>query len=96
MDDPDITMEEYIQLKAEKACRRGQEFNWGTATYGKVGYFEDIDYFKDFENEFPAIVYKDALTSEPEVSSEPNVSFGIPFNPKLFYNAGVKREASLT
>ncbi|GJV94235.1 hypothetical protein Tco_1542048 [Tanacetum coccineum] len=36
--------------------------------------FEYIDYFKDFENEFPAIVYKDALTSEPEVSSEPTVS----------------------
>ncbi|GJR08747.1 retrovirus-related pol polyprotein from transposon TNT 1-94 [Tanacetum coccineum] len=35
--------------------------------YDKVRYFEDINYFKDFENEFPAIVYKDALTSEPEV-----------------------------
>ncbi|GJS99649.1 hypothetical protein Tco_0820819 [Tanacetum coccineum] len=35
MDDPDITIEEYIQLEAEKACRRGQEFNWETATYGK-------------------------------------------------------------
>ncbi|GJS27786.1 hypothetical protein Tco_0488406 [Tanacetum coccineum] len=51
--------------------RRGQEFNWETDTYGKVKYIEDIDYFKDFKNEFPAIVYKDALTSEPEVSSEP-------------------------
>ncbi|GJW93602.1 ty3-gypsy retrotransposon protein [Tanacetum coccineum] len=28
-------------------------------------YFEDINYFKDFENEFSAIVYKDALISEP-------------------------------
>ncbi|GJT84279.1 hypothetical protein Tco_1058621 [Tanacetum coccineum] len=37
-------------------------------------YCEDIDYFKDFENEFPVIVYKDALISEPEVSSEPTVS----------------------
>ncbi|GKD38716.1 hypothetical protein Tco_1258923 [Tanacetum coccineum] len=26
MDDPDITMEEYIQLEAEKARRHGQEF----------------------------------------------------------------------
>ncbi|GJZ28065.1 hypothetical protein Tco_0572712 [Tanacetum coccineum] len=48
--------------------------NWETATYGKVRYFEDIDYFKDFETDFPAIVYKDALTSEPGVSSEPTVS----------------------
>ncbi|GJY62769.1 hypothetical protein Tco_0464229 [Tanacetum coccineum] len=62
MDDPDITIEEYIQLEAEKAHRRGQTFNWETATYGKVGHFEYIDYFKDFETEFPAIVYNDALT----------------------------------
>ncbi|GJU09651.1 hypothetical protein Tco_1132047 [Tanacetum coccineum] len=75
MDDPYITMEEYIQLEAEKARRRDQEFNWETDTYGKVRYFEDIDYFKDFENEFPAIVYKDAPTSEPEISYELTVSF---------------------
>ncbi|GJW00652.1 hypothetical protein Tco_1555903, partial [Tanacetum coccineum] len=48
-------------------------FNWETAMYGKIRYFEDIDYFKKFETEFPAIVYKDALTSEPEVSHEPTV-----------------------
>ncbi|GKD51670.1 hypothetical protein Tco_1280646, partial [Tanacetum coccineum] len=66
IDDPDITIKEYIQLEDEKARRRGQEFNWETATYGKVSYFEDIDYFKDFENEFQAIVYKDALASEPK------------------------------
>ncbi|GJZ01939.1 putative reverse transcriptase domain-containing protein [Tanacetum coccineum] len=29
----------------------------------KVGCFNDLDFFKDFENEFPAIVYNDALTS---------------------------------
>ncbi|GJW13700.1 putative reverse transcriptase domain-containing protein [Tanacetum coccineum] len=62
------------ELEEEKARRRGQEFNWETATYGKVRYFEDIDYFKDFENEFLAIVYKDALTLEPEVSYEPTIS----------------------
>nr|GFB71546.1 hypothetical protein [Tanacetum cinerariifolium] len=33
MDDPDITMKEYIQLEAEKACRRGQEFDWEITTY---------------------------------------------------------------
>ncbi|GJT66493.1 hypothetical protein Tco_1017973 [Tanacetum coccineum] len=36
MENPDITMEEYIKLEAEKARRHGQEFNWKTATYGKV------------------------------------------------------------
>nr|GEY38677.1 hypothetical protein [Tanacetum cinerariifolium] len=74
MEDPDITMEEYTQLKSEKARRYGQEFNWETATYGMVRYFEDVDCFKNFEAEFPAIVYKDALTSKPEISPEPMVS----------------------
>ncbi|GJZ04774.1 hypothetical protein Tco_0538049 [Tanacetum coccineum] len=50
------------------------EFNWDTATYGKVRYFKDINYFKDFKNEFPTIVYKNALTSKPKVSSKPTVS----------------------
>ncbi|GJS24430.1 hypothetical protein Tco_0453062 [Tanacetum coccineum] len=30
----------------------------------EVSYFNDLDFFKDFENEFPAIVYNDALTSK--------------------------------
>ncbi|GJU85141.1 hypothetical protein Tco_1292687 [Tanacetum coccineum] len=63
-----------IDLEEEQARKHGREFNWETATYGKVRYFEDIDYFKDFENEFLAIVYKDALTPEPEVLSEPTIS----------------------
>ncbi|GKA66054.1 hypothetical protein Tco_0765862 [Tanacetum coccineum] len=73
-DNPDITIEEYIELEAEKTHRRGQEFNWETATYGKVRYSEDIDYFKDFENEFLAIVYNDALASDHKISSESPVS----------------------
>ncbi|GJU88340.1 hypothetical protein Tco_1300763 [Tanacetum coccineum] len=81
MDNPDITMEEYIELEVEKARRHGQEFNWETATYDKVMYFEDIDYFKDFENEFPTIVYNVALTSEPKVSSDFENEF-----PTIIYN----------
>ncbi|GJU73706.1 reverse transcriptase domain-containing protein [Tanacetum coccineum] len=30
----------------------------------EVIYFKDLDFFKDFENEFPAIIYNDALTSK--------------------------------
>ncbi|GKA94278.1 hypothetical protein Tco_0816316 [Tanacetum coccineum] len=30
----------------------------------EVSYFNDLDFFKDFENVFPAIVYNDALTSK--------------------------------
>ncbi|GKB71974.1 hypothetical protein Tco_0933386 [Tanacetum coccineum] len=38
-----------------------------------VSYFDDFDYFKDFEKEFPAIAYNDALTSKLDFS-EPTVS----------------------
>ncbi|GJS98176.1 hypothetical protein Tco_0819346 [Tanacetum coccineum] len=38
-----------------------------------VSYFDDLDFFKDFENEFPAIVYNDALTSKSDFSTEPVV-----------------------
>ncbi|GJV11358.1 hypothetical protein Tco_1352899 [Tanacetum coccineum] len=98
MDDPNITIKEYIRLEKEKARRRGQVYNWETATYvfndaltskvalscahdsendndkvnmplfpspkPTVSYFNDLDFFKDFEKEFPAIVYIDALTSK--------------------------------
>ncbi|GKA09994.1 hypothetical protein Tco_0689427 [Tanacetum coccineum] len=73
MDESNLTVEEYIELEVEKARRRGQTFNWETAMYGKVRYHENIKYFRDFERDFPAIIYKDALTSDHEVSSEPTV-----------------------
>ncbi|GKB82040.1 hypothetical protein Tco_0948935 [Tanacetum coccineum] len=39
-----------------------------------VGYFDDLDYLKDFEKEFPAIVYNDALTSKSDFLTEPTMS----------------------
>ncbi|GJR30014.1 hypothetical protein Tco_1106246 [Tanacetum coccineum] len=39
-----------------------------------VGYFDDLNYLKDFENEFPAIVYNDAQTSKFDFLTEPIVS----------------------
>ncbi|GKF46152.1 hypothetical protein Tco_0135954, partial [Tanacetum coccineum] len=36
-----------------------------------VSCFDDLDFFKDFENEFPAIVYNDALTSKSDFLTEP-------------------------
>ncbi|GKE74726.1 hypothetical protein Tco_1536767 [Tanacetum coccineum] len=138
MDNPSITMKEYIRLQEEKALSQGETFNWQTATYGKmeycededdcftnfkikfpaivldntltsdatiscgptvsplndneiefrisfdqsddedytpeVSYFNDLDFFKDFENEFPAIVYNDALTSKLDLFTEPTIS----------------------
>ncbi|GKF52697.1 hypothetical protein Tco_0159607, partial [Tanacetum coccineum] len=72
MDDPNIMMEEYIQLMADKARGHDQTFNWETATYGQV-YCDDSDLFTDFETNFPAIVYNDASTSNQNVSSEPTI-----------------------
>ncbi|GJR08887.1 hypothetical protein Tco_0791539 [Tanacetum coccineum] len=71
MDDPDITMEEYVQLKTERALRNGKVYNWETTTYGKIWYDEDVHYLRFFEIEFPAIVYNDALASKSDLSSEP-------------------------
>nr|GEU46031.1 hypothetical protein [Tanacetum cinerariifolium] len=34
---------------------------------------DDLDFFKDFENEFPAIVYNDALTSKSYFSTKPTL-----------------------
>ncbi|GJW91392.1 ribonuclease H-like domain-containing protein [Tanacetum coccineum] len=144
MDDPNITMEEYIKLGGEKACRHAIVFNdtlTSEATLSceptvssfnndeidfrisfdkfddedymvifdknsfsykiisvnnlktdsendndkvnmpllpslkpTVNYFDDLDYFKDVEKEFPAIVYNDALTSKLYFLTEPTVS----------------------
>ncbi|GKB19786.1 hypothetical protein Tco_0853709 [Tanacetum coccineum] len=69
MDDPNITMEEYIILEEEKAQRHGRTFNWKTATYAKVKYCKDKDdCFTNFETEFPAIVFDDTLTSDATLS----------------------------
>nr|GEU85992.1 hypothetical protein [Tanacetum cinerariifolium] len=57
-------MEEYIRLEEEKARKHEKVFNWETAKY---------DFFKDFEDEYPAIVYNDALTSKSNFSTEPTL-----------------------
>ncbi|GKA58794.1 hypothetical protein Tco_0758107 [Tanacetum coccineum] len=68
-------MKEYIRLEEEKAQRHGRTFNWQTATYGKVKYYEDVDdCFTNFETKFPAIVFDDTLTSDVALSCEPKVS----------------------
>ncbi|GKB31298.1 hypothetical protein Tco_0870699 [Tanacetum coccineum] len=73
MDDPNITMEEYIRLEEEKARRQGRTFNWKTDTYGKMEYYENKDdSFTDLETEYPAIVFDD--TSDVAFSREPTVS----------------------
>ncbi|GKA03758.1 hypothetical protein Tco_0676539, partial [Tanacetum coccineum] len=53
-----------------------------------VSCFNDLDFFKDFENEFPAIVYNDALTSKLDFSTEPTV------NPQYIDEFNLKDETS--
>ncbi|GJZ29317.1 hypothetical protein Tco_0573964 [Tanacetum coccineum] len=50
MDDPNITMEEYIRLEEEKARKCGKVFNWETAKYGRIWYDEDNHDLRSFEN----------------------------------------------
>ncbi|GKE27500.1 hypothetical protein Tco_1442884 [Tanacetum coccineum] len=62
MDDPNITMKEYIRLEEEKARRHGKVFNWETAKYGKIWDDEDVHDLRSVETEFPAIVFNDAIS----------------------------------
>ncbi|GJY92254.1 hypothetical protein Tco_0508036 [Tanacetum coccineum] len=74
MDDPNITIEEYIRLEEEKSQKRGKVFNRETSKYGKIGYDEDIHDFRSIETEFPAIAFNDGVLSEKTLSCEPTVS----------------------
>ncbi|GKD61075.1 hypothetical protein Tco_1298584 [Tanacetum coccineum] len=74
MDDPNITMKEYIGLEEEKARRRGKVYNWETATYGKIWDNEDVHDLGSVETEFLSIVFNDTLKYEETLSCEPTVS----------------------
>ncbi|GJZ08485.1 hypothetical protein Tco_0542768 [Tanacetum coccineum] len=56
----------------------------------KVSYFDDLDYFKDFKNEFTSIVYNDALTPKLNFLTEPTVS------PQHIDEFNLKDETSLS
>ncbi|GKB14364.1 hypothetical protein Tco_0848287 [Tanacetum coccineum] len=110
MDDPNITMEEYIRLEEEKARRHisykiiyvdnlkadsendNDKVNMPSfpSLEPTVSYFNDLDYLKDFENEFPAIVYNDALTSKLDFLTEPSI------NPQHIDEFNLKDETSLS
>ncbi|GJT62977.1 reverse transcriptase domain-containing protein [Tanacetum coccineum] len=74
MDDPNMTMEEYIRLEEEKARIRGKVYNYETATYGKIWYDEDVHDLRSVGTKFPAIVFNDSLTSNETLFCEPTVS----------------------
>ncbi|GKC50421.1 hypothetical protein Tco_1073166, partial [Tanacetum coccineum] len=98
MDNPNITIEEYIRLEEEKARRHAIVFNETLTSEAAlsceptpmVSYFNDLDYFNDFENEFPAIVYNDALMSKSDFLTEPTLS------PQHIDEFDLKSETSLS
>ncbi|GJY65285.1 hypothetical protein Tco_0467523 [Tanacetum coccineum] len=51
MDDPNITMEEYIRLEEEKAPKCRKVFNWETTKYGKICSLnnDEIDFRMSFD-----------------------------------------------
>ncbi|GJZ34256.1 hypothetical protein Tco_0579692, partial [Tanacetum coccineum] len=74
MDDPSITMEEYIMFEEEKARKRGKVFNWQTVTYGKIRVDDDLHDLSSLEGEFPAIVINDAFASQDTFQYKSQVS----------------------
>ncbi|GJS59884.1 hypothetical protein Tco_0654668 [Tanacetum coccineum] len=88
MDDPNMTMEEYVKLEEEKARRHGRGFNWQTATYGKIRVDGDFHDLRSVEAEFPAIIIddtfapQDALLCKSQVSTPVNneIDFKISFD----------------
>ncbi|GJV15886.1 RNA-directed DNA polymerase, eukaryota [Tanacetum coccineum] len=55
-----------------------------------VSCFDDLDFFKDFENEFPSIVYNNAQTSKSDLLIEPIL------NPQHIDEFNLKDETSLS
>ncbi|GJW67907.1 hypothetical protein Tco_0122331 [Tanacetum coccineum] len=60
------------------------------STKPTVSSFNDLDFFKDFEKEFPAIVYNDGQTSKLDFSTEPVL------NPQHIDEFDLKDETSLS
>ncbi|GKE54497.1 hypothetical protein Tco_1489653 [Tanacetum coccineum] len=55
-----------------------------------ISCFDDLDFFTDFENEFPAIVYNDAQTSKSDLLTKPIL------NPQHIDEFDLKDETSLS
>ncbi|GJR70500.1 hypothetical protein Tco_0016565 [Tanacetum coccineum] len=81
MDDPNMTMEEYIKLEEEKSRRRGRVFNWQTATYGKIRIDDGLHDLSSVEDEFPAIVINDTFVPQDALQCKSHVS--TPFNDEI-------------
>ncbi|GKA31032.1 hypothetical protein Tco_0717337 [Tanacetum coccineum] len=74
MDDPNITMKEYIRLEEEKAHRHDKVYNWETVTYGRIWDDDEVHNLRSVETKFLAIVFNDMFTSQAALSCEPTVN----------------------
>nr|GEX49356.1 putative reverse transcriptase domain-containing protein [Tanacetum cinerariifolium] len=71
IDDPNVTMEEYIRLE-EEMLKNVEK--WETAKYDKIWYDEDIHDLRSIKTKFPAIAFNHEISSEKTLSCEPTVS----------------------
>ncbi|GJW00775.1 hypothetical protein Tco_1556026 [Tanacetum coccineum] len=74
MDDPNLTIEEYIILEEEKARKHGKVLNWQTATYGKIRVDDDLHDLSSVETEFPTIVVNNDFATHDAFSCKSKVS----------------------
>ncbi|GKC53377.1 hypothetical protein Tco_1076122, partial [Tanacetum coccineum] len=81
MDDPTMTMEEYIKLEEEKARRRGRVFNLQTATYGKIRIDDNLHDLSYVEAKFLAIVINNAFAPQDALQCKSQIS--PPFNDEI-------------
>ncbi|GKF52769.1 hypothetical protein Tco_0159679, partial [Tanacetum coccineum] len=62
MDDPNITIEEYIWLEEEKARRCGKVYNWETAMYDKA-YPNPMDTAYLLSGHYPVFIFSIVYTA---------------------------------
>ncbi|GKD87313.1 hypothetical protein Tco_1358467, partial [Tanacetum coccineum] len=79
MEDPNMTMEEYIKFEEEKARRRGRVFNWKTVTYGKIKVDYDLYDLRSMEAEFQAIVINDVVAPQDELQCKSQFLYSCDF-----------------
>ncbi|GJV52753.1 hypothetical protein Tco_1448494 [Tanacetum coccineum] len=81
MDNPNLTMEEYVRLEEEKTCKHVKVFDWQTATYEKIRVDDSFYDLRSMEAEFPAIIINDDFAPKDTLQCKSQVS--IPVNDEI-------------
>ncbi|GKA29751.1 hypothetical protein Tco_0715996 [Tanacetum coccineum] len=77
MDNPNLTMKEYVRLEEEKARKCRKVFDWKTATYGKIRVDDDFYDLRSMEAEFPSIVINDDFAPKDTLQCKSQVSIHV-------------------